>query len=164
MIVLLKSCEMSGRHFILQETPKPRCPTKKYPTSHVPRLSRKLSELLGFGYEVVERNIDKYMDEKRREKYLTNPRHARHHMKWSLDDQKDCNFYDFMTKLVLEFPDAKPIIARHLDFSRIQVEEVLTPLVRAVSDPVYRLSQKRLHFIIEFVFRRKELLEETLSI
>jgi hypothetical protein len=116
------------------------------------------------GYEVVEENIDKYMDEKRREKYLTNPRHAKHHMKWSLDEQEDCNFYDFMKKFVMEFPDTKPIIGRHLGFSQSQVEEILSPLAPAVSDTKYRLSQKRLRFIIEFIFRRKKLLEQTLGI
>ena len=117
-----------------------------------------------FGYEVIEENIDKYMDEKRREKYLTDPRHARHHMKWSLDEQEECNFYDFMEKFVMEFPDTKPIIGRHLSFSRSQVEEMLVPLATGVSDTKYRLSQKRLCFIIDFMFRRKQLLEQTLGI
>ena len=116
------------------------------------------------GYEIVERNIDKYIDEKRREKYLTNPRRARHHMKWSLDEKEDYNFYDFMKKFVLEFPDTKPIIGKHLNFSRSQVEEILTSLTIAISDSEYCLSQKRLDFIIEFIFRRKQLLEKALCI
>lgn len=116
------------------------------------------------GYEVVEKNIDKYIDEKWLEKYLINPRRARHHMKWSLDEQEDFNFYDFMKKFVLEFPDTKSIIEKHLSFSRAQVEEILSPLITAVSDMKYCISQKRLRFIIEFIFRRKELLEKALSI
>ena len=116
------------------------------------------------GYEVVEENIDKYTNEEQREKYLTNPRRAKHHMKWSLDEQEDCNFYDFMKKLVLEFSNTKPIIKRYLDFSRSQVEEILIPLVTVISDAKYCLSQKRLDFIIEFIFRRKELLEKALGV
>jgi hypothetical protein len=116
------------------------------------------------GYEVVEKNIDRYIDEKRLEKYLTNPRHARHHMKWSLDEQGDFNFYEFMRKFVLEFPDSKVIISEHLNFSRSQVEEIMSPLVTAVSDNTYCLSQKRLNFIMKLIFRRKELLEETLDL
>ncbi len=91
------------------------------------------------GYEVVEKNIDRYIDEKRLEKYLTNPCRARHHMKWSLEEQDFQNFYDFMQKFVLEFPDSKAIIGKHLGFSRPQVEEVMNPLVTAVSDNTYCL-------------------------
>lgn len=116
------------------------------------------------GYEIVEKNIDRFTDEKRLEKYLTNPRHARHHMKWSLDEQEELNFYEFMKKFVLEFPDTKSIIAKHLAFSRDQVEEVMSPLVMAVSDKVYCLSRKRLCFMLKLVFRRKELLEKTLGL
>jgi len=116
------------------------------------------------GYEIVEKNIDRFVDENRLEKYLTNPRRARHHMKWSLDEQEDFNFYDFMKKFVLEFPDTKSIIGEQLSFSQPQLEEILNPLITAVSDTKYYLSQKRLRFIIEFIFKRKELLEKALSI
>lgn len=116
------------------------------------------------GYEILEKNIDKYSDFAVQDGYLTNPKRARHHMKWSLDEQETLNFFDFMQKFVLEFPETKPIISEHLNFSRAQVEEVISPLVPAVSDTTYCLSQKRLHFIIELVFRRKELLEKALNI
>ena len=135
-------------------------PTKKVTLNFSPAFDNGTA----LGYEVDERSIDKYTDEKRREKYLTNPRYARHHMKWSLDAQGDCNFYDFMKKLVLEFPDTKPIIGRHLDFSQSQIEEILILLATAVSDAKYCLSQKRLDFIIEFIFRRKKLLEKALGV
>jgi len=116
------------------------------------------------GYEIIEKNIDKYNDIAVQEGYLTNPKRARHHMKWSLDEQETLNFFDFMQKFVLEFPETKPIISEYLNFSRVQVEEVINPLVPAVSDTTYCLSQKRLHFIIELIFRRKELLEKALNI
>jgi hypothetical protein len=85
-------------------------------------------------------------------------------MKWSLDEQETLNFFDFMQKFVLEFPETKPIISEHLNFSRAQVEEVIRPLVPAVSDTTYCLSRKRLHFITELIFRRKELLKKALNI
>jgi hypothetical protein len=116
------------------------------------------------GYEIIEKNIDKYNDIAVQEGYLTNPKRARHHMKWSLDEQETLNFFDFMQKFVLEFPETKPIISEHLNFSRAQVEEVIRPLVPAVSDTTYCLSRKRLHFITELIFRRKELLKKALNI
>jgi len=115
------------------------------------------------GYEIIEKNIDKYSDPVVRKGYLTNPK-AHHHMKWSMDEQEALNFFDFMQKFVLEFPETKPIIIEHLNFSRAQVEEVINPLADAVSDTTYRLSRKRLNFIIELIFKRKELLKKALNI
>ena len=116
------------------------------------------------GYEVVDKNIEKHLNKDRLERYLTNPRHAKHHMKWSLDENESLNFYEFMQKFALEFPNALPIIAKHLDFSQPQVEEIMSPLVTVVSDNVNCLSQKRLNFIMELIFRRKELLQKALGI
>ena len=135
------------------------------PTKEVkPCFSPAFDNGTALGYEIIEKNIDRYTDEKRIEKYLTNPRHARHHMKWSLDEQEELNFYDFMKKFVLEFPDTKSIIGKLLNFDALQVEELINPLVTAVTDPVYRLSQERFNLIKKFIFRRKELLKKALEI
>jgi len=135
------------------------------PTKEVtPCFSPAFDNGTALGYEVVEKNIDKYIDEKRLEKYLTNPRRARHHMKWSLDEKEDFNFYDFMKKFVLEFPNTKSIIREQLSFSQSQVEEIMIPLVKAVSDTKYCLSEKRLRFMMELIFKRKELLKKALGV
>ena len=55
-------------------------------------------------------------------------------------------------------------MANHLIFTYEQVEEVLAPLVEAVSDPVYKLTRKRLYFILKLIFERKRILEETLEL
>jgi len=115
------------------------------------------------GYEMKEEGIDTYNDAKL-ERYLTNPKHARHHMKFSLDEKDHLNFYDFILKFVRKFPDARSIISNHLNFSRSKVEEVMNPLIEAVSDSTYCLSRKRLDFMLELIFRRKELLEKTLGL
>ena len=86
------------------------------------------------GYEILEDRIDRYLDGKRLEKYLTDPRYARHHMKWSLAELKPLNFYGLMQKFVMEFPETKGIIAKHLSFDHSQVEEIMSPLVKAVFD------------------------------
>jgi hypothetical protein len=133
-------------------------------TDVIPCFSPAFDNGTALGYEVVEHKIDKYSDKKILEKYLTNPHRARHHMKWSLDEREELNFYDFMSKFVLEFPDTKPIIEKYLSFSQAQVEEIMIPLVAAVSDDTYCLSGKRLNFIMELIFKRKELLEKTLGL
>jgi hypothetical protein len=52
-------------------------PTKEMTTCFSPAFDNGTA----LGYEVVEKNIDKYKDKKKLEKYLTNPRRARHHMR-----------------------------------------------------------------------------------
>ncbi|MGA1843385.1 MAG: hypothetical protein ACMUIS_02345 [bacterium] len=116
------------------------------------------------GYEIIEGQIDKYDDEVKLESYLTNPKHARHHMKFALNEKTPVNFYDFILKFVRKFPDARSLISNHLSFSRPQVEEVMSPLVEAVSDNTYCLSHKRLCFMMKLIFRRKELLEKKLGL
>ena len=114
-------------------------------------------------YEILEQNIDKYEDTNRLERYLTG-RNAKHHMKWSLDEEGQLNFYEFMKKFTIAFPQIRPIIAQHLSFTYQQVEEVLAPLVEAISDPVYKLTRKRLDFILKMIFGRKRILEEKLEL
>jgi len=114
-------------------------------------------------YEILEQNIDKYEDTNKLERYLTG-RYAKHHMKWSLDEEGQLNFYEFMKKFTLAFPQIKPIIAQHLCFTYQQVEEVLAPLVEATSVPEYKLTQKRLDFVLKLIFERKRILEETLEL
>jgi len=116
------------------------------------------------GYEILEANLEKYRDEERLQAYLTNPRHAHHHMKWSLEKPEPVNFHDFMRKFVERFPDSLNIIMSYLTFTRSQVEEVTDPLVDAISGSEYSLNRKRLDFMRELIFRRKELLERTLGI
>ena len=115
------------------------------------------------GHEILEKNIDKYVDTNRLERYLVDKR-ARHHMKWSLDEEGQLNFYEFMKKYTVEFPETKRIITRHLSFDYQQVEEVLAPLVGAVSDPKYKLTRKRLDFVLKMIFDRKRILEDTLQL
>ena len=115
------------------------------------------------GHEILEDDLDKFDDNKKIERYLTH-RRARHHMKWSLDEDEQLNFYEFLKKFAIEFPEIRPIIARHLGFTYRQVEEVLAPLVEAVSDPTCKLTRKRLDFVLKLIFERKRILEETLKL
>ncbi len=114
-------------------------------------------------YEILEQDIGKYEDTNKLERYLTG-RYAKHHMKWSLDENEQLDFYKFMKKFSMAFPNIIPIIAQHLNFTYQNVEEVLAPLVEAVSNPVYKLTKERLDFILKLIFRRKRILEEVLEL
>jgi len=115
------------------------------------------------GYEILEDDLYKFNDIEKLERYLRHKK-ARHHMKWSLEDTQAYTFFGFMKKLTVEFPNTKPIIARHLSFSLQQVEEVLVPLVNAVECPSHKLTQERLDFTLKLIFGRKRILEETLGL
>ncbi len=69
-----------------------------------------------------------------------------------------------MNKLVVDFPYIKPIISQRLSFNRTQIEEALYPLTDAVNNTEYRLTQTRLNFIVNLIWGRKKILEETLKI
>jgi len=114
-------------------------------------------------YEILEQNIDKYEDTNRLERYLKGKK-AKHHMKWSLDEEGQHNFYEFMNKFTMAFPQIKPIIARCLSLTYQQAEEVLSPLIEAVSVTEYKLTRKRLDFVLKLIFERKRILEETLEL
>ncbi len=113
-------------------------------------------------YEILEEKLDEFDDAKLK-RYLTHKK-AKHHMNWSLGLYRQLNFYEFMKIFTVDFPQIKPIIARHLSFTYEQVEEVLSPLVEAVSDPEYKLTRKRLDLILKLIFERKRILEETLEL
>ncbi|MHC4702512.1 MAG: hypothetical protein ACYTFQ_18265 [Planctomycetota bacterium] len=115
------------------------------------------------GYEILEQKIDKFEETNRLQSYLTH-KYARHHMKWSLDEEEPLSFYEFMKKFTVEFPDTRRIMSQHLSFDHQQVEEVLSPLVGAVSDPEHKLTRKRLDFVLKLIFGRKRILEETLEL
>ena len=84
-------------------------------------------------------------------------------MKWSLNVDP-LNFYEFMKMFTIDFPEIIPIIAQRLSFTYEQVEEVLAPLVEVVSDPKYKLTRKRLDFVLNMIFARKRILKETLGL
>jgi hypothetical protein len=130
--------------------------------SGVLRLSPAFDNGTALGYEILEEKLDKFDDVKLKS-YMAHKK-AKHHMKWSLDNDERLNFYQFMKKFTMAFPQIKPIIAQHLSFTYQQVEEVLAPLVEAVSDPVYKLTQKRLDFVLKLIFERKRILEEMLEL
>lgn len=115
------------------------------------------------GYEIREKDFVKYQDVNKLSRYLTRPKLARHHMKWSLDEREPINFYEFIGKFVVQFPEAKLIMKEHLNFSREQAEEILKSLPEMVSDGKYRLTRERLDFMLCLIFKRKELLEQTLK-
>ncbi len=112
-------------------------------------------------YEILEHKFDLY-EEDRLERYLKGKK-AKHHMKWSLNVDP-LNLYEFMKMFTIDFPEIIPIIVQRLSFTYEQVEEALAPLVEAVSDPKYKLTRKRLDFVLKMIFGRKRLLEESLKL
>lgn len=114
-------------------------------------------------YLVQEKNFNAYNQQNKLEAYLMNPKYATHHMKWTLNDEEPLNFYQFMAKFVLNYPDVKDLILGCLNFNRHLAEEILEPLCVIVDDEKYQLTHRRLEFILDMIFRRKHLLQEALG-
>jgi hypothetical protein len=115
------------------------------------------------GYEILEENLQKFNDTDKLKRYLNHSK-ARHHMKWSLEDSKQMRFYEFIRKFSESYPEIRPVVAKCLIFTRQQVEEVMSPLVDAISDPKFKLTQERLDFMLKLIFGRKQILEEVLEL
>ncbi len=128
----------------------------------IPKLSPAFDNGTAMEYSVREEHFYKYNDPEKLKAHLINPKRAKHHMKWSLT-YNDLNYYDFMSKFILKFPASKNIINRYLCFDREQAEQILEPLCEIVSDQKYRLTPQRLKFMLDMVFRRKELLQKVLE-
>ena len=72
-------------------------------------------------------------------------------MKWSLEESGQLRFYEFIKKFTIAFPEIRSIIVKRLSFTHEQVEEVLSPLVGAITDPTYKLTQKRLDVVLKMI-------------
>ncbi|KKM16237.1 hypothetical protein LCGC14_1687870, partial [marine sediment metagenome] len=68
-------------------------------------------------YEQPEEHFHKFEDAGYARRYLTRVRRARHHMRWSLEDQADMNFFDFMQRFVRQFPETRDSVIGRLKFA-----------------------------------------------
>lgn len=112
-------------------------------------------------YGEKEENIPKFRNSSKLNKHLNC---GRHHMKWSLQEDSDLNFFQLMEKFVLHYPKSKPIIDKRLNFTRVQVEDILVPLCDLVTGSKFELTRPRIDFTIDMIFQRKLLLEKTLKL
>ena len=109
-------------------------------------------------YEQPEEHFSRFEDEQYTLRYLTKPRRARHHMHWSLEDQSDMNFFDFMRKLVREFPQTRESIVSRLQFSEADLRARLGGLPSVPVAEGWRLTPRRLDFTLSLIMKRAALL------
>ncbi len=115
-------------------------------------------------YERPEEHFEKFEDEAYVRRYLTRPSKARHHMRWSLEDQQNMNFFEFMRRFVGDFPETKAITAGLLEFTEDQLRLQLDPLPGIVADETAHLTPSRLDFTVKLIMKRTALLKEAISI
>jgi len=111
-------------------------------------------------YGVPERRFEEFPSSDYAQKYLHN---GKHHMKWSLEDQKNLNFFEFMKRFVSEYPSTKQMVEELLQFQREDLEKRLNPLLDIEVLEKFRLTPSRLRFTIDMIFRRVNLLKEALG-
>jgi hypothetical protein len=114
-------------------------------------------------YEQPEEHFSRFDDEQYALRYLTKPRRARHHMRWSLDEQGDMNFFDFMRRFVREFPQTKDSILGRLQFTEAALRARLGGLPSIPVDEGCRLTPRRLDFTLTLVMKRAALLRRALE-
>ena len=114
-------------------------------------------------YEQPEEHFARFDVEQYAQVYLKRPKKARHHMKWSLQDEKPLNFYDFMRRYVQEYPYVRQDILSRLDFTEGDMRDRVTGLLSIPVGAEARLTERRLDFTLALVMKRKELLLRALE-
>lgn len=114
-------------------------------------------------YEQPEEHFARFDDESYARRYLTKARRARHHMRWSLDEQDDMNFFDFMRRFVREFPETRDSIASRLEFTEADLRARLSGLTSIPVAEGWSLTPQRLDFTLALVMRRVSLLKIALE-
>jgi hypothetical protein len=109
-------------------------------------------------YEQTEEHFPRFDDAMYARRYLTKPRRARHHMRWSLDEQDDMNFFDFMRRFVREFPETRDSILSRLRFTEADLRTRLDGLPSIRVDDGCRLTERRLSFTLAMLMRRAAML------
>jgi hypothetical protein len=129
------------------------------------RLSPAFDNGTALSYEITEAQFGRFDDALYLHQYLTNPKRARHHMVWSLQEEDDLSFFEMAARL-----------AQCYLYTRADMEKALAPItsenLRGVLQgllgiPVPRanvLTPTRLEFIIVMVERRVRLMKEYLEI
>ena len=129
----------------------------------VVRLSPAFDNGTAMAYEQPEEHFAKFDDRQYMLRYLTRPKKARHHMKWSLAETTPMNFYDFMKRFVQEFPETRSAVEQRLNFTETDLRSRLAALTNIPVDAGCRLTQCRLDFTLRLLMERKNLLEEALG-
>lgn len=114
-------------------------------------------------YERLEEQFSRFDDEEYTRRYLTKARRARHHMRWSLDEQEDMNFFDFMRRFVREYPQTKDSILRRLQFTEADLRAKIGGLPSIPVAERWRLTPARLNFTLAMVMKRASLLRSALE-
>ena len=84
-------------------------------------------------------------------------------MRWSLEEQGDMNFFDFMRRFAGEFPQTRDAIAGCLEFTEADLRARLGVLTSIPVGEGWRLTPQRLYFTLALIMRRVSLLKSALE-
>jgi hypothetical protein len=114
-------------------------------------------------YEHPEEHFARFEDSNQVMRYLKKARRAKHHMRWSLDDHDNMNFFDFMRRFVREYPETRETIACRLEFTEADLRARLEPLTEIPVGEGRSLTPRRLDFTLKMIMRRVSLLRIALE-
>jgi hypothetical protein len=114
------------------------------------------------GNEILEDNFENFNDRNRLNKYLLGDK-AKHHMKYNLQDTGVYNFTDFMIMYITEYKFVKNTLRNCLDFNFGEFAESVSGLTDILTSDLYRLTGKRLDFILMLLKERIRLMKEAID-
>jgi hypothetical protein len=123
------------------------------------RLSPAFDNGTAMSYEQPEEHFARYNDERYALRYLKKARRAKHHMRWSLEEKGNLNFYDFMRRFVQEYPHTKEAVLRRLQYTEEDLRARLGGLQAIPVNEGCRLTPQRLDFTLKLVMMRTSLLK-----
>lgn len=105
------------------------------------------------GIEIQEKDFDKFNDASHMQRYLNK---GKPHLKWDLyqDRKTRDNHETFIGKMVQAYPNCREAMLDCLQFSKVQVKEILERL--AGFDIFPRFSNARSQFMLNLLFQRRE--------
>lgn len=111
------------------------------------------------GHEILEDKFVNFNDKSRMKTYLLNDK-ARHHMKYNLKEGIHYNFFEFLGRYIVEYRMVLETLRNCLDFDFHKFEESVSGLKDIVTSGQYRLTEKRLNFILTLLRERLRLMQE----
>ena len=108
------------------------------------------------GYEILDANMDDFFKADKMQAYISK---GRHHLKWQLSDDQQCQHTEILVRLAAKFPELKNRMHEKLAlYDPERVRAILTDCTEyTVPEP---LSAKRADFIFHLVLSRIKTIKE----
>ena len=111
------------------------------------------------GYEILESKMANFTNPTRMQTYINK---GRHHLRWHIDDESQCQHVDFLVQLLEKYPELKNRIKNTLTlFQKEHLRSMMTLCTKyRINIP---LSQARADFVCDLVVSRFQVINKRIS-